>query len=46
MTDLNHCSVNDSDKELSILEAHEVRTNWREKAEWRRANKQWLDYSR
>ena len=46
MTDLNHCSVNDSDKELSILEVHEVRTNWRQKAEWRRANKQWLDYSR
>lgn len=34
-----------SDKELSVLEKHEVKTDWREKAEWRRANRRWLKYS-
>ena len=34
-----------TDKELSVLEKHEVKTNWREKAEWRRANRRWLKYS-
>ena len=33
------------DKELSVLEKHEVRTEWREKAEWRRENSRWLRYS-
>jgi len=33
------------DKELSVLEKHEVRTEWREKAEWRRENGRWLRYS-
>lgn len=34
-----------TDKELSVLEKHEVRTDWREKAEWRRENRRWLRYS-
>ena len=34
-----------TDKELSVLEKHEVKTNWREKAEWRRENRRWLRYS-
>ena len=33
------------DKELSILEKYEVKTNWREHAQWRRKNRQWLKYS-
>ena len=33
------------DKELSVLEKHEVKTDWREKAEWRRVNRRWLRYS-
>ena len=33
------------DKELSVLEKHEVKTGWREKAEWRRENRRWLRYS-
>ena len=33
------------DKELSVLEKHEVKTDWREKAEWRRENRRWLRYS-
>ena len=31
--------------ELSVLEKHEVKTDWREKAEWRRKNRRWLRYS-
>lgn len=34
------------DKELQILEANEVCTNWRKGAEWRQKNKYWLKYSR
>lgn len=34
-----------TDKELSVLEKHEVKTDWREKAEWRRENRRWLRYS-
>lgn len=34
-----------TDKELSALEKHEVKTDWRENAEWRRANRRWLKYS-
>lgn len=34
-----------TDKELSILEKHEVKTDWREKALWRRENRRWLRYS-
>ena len=33
------------DKELSVLEAHEVKTNWMEHALWRRENHRWLRYS-
>lgn len=33
------------DKELSTLEKHEVKTNWREQAQWRRENRRWLRYS-
>ena len=33
------------DKELSVLEKHEVKTDWREKAQWRRENRRWLRYS-
>lgn len=35
----------ETDKELSVLEKHEVRTDWREKAQWRRENRRWLRYS-
>ena len=34
------------DKDLQILEANEVCTNWRKGAEWRRKNQSWLKYSR
>lgn len=34
-----------SDKELSVLEKHEVRTDWKANAQWRRENRQWLRYS-
>ena len=34
-----------SDSELSVLEQHEVRTDWREKAQWRKENRLWLRYS-
>ena len=33
------------DKELFVLKKHEVKTDWREKAEWRRENRRWLRYS-
>lgn len=33
------------DKELSVLEKHEVITDWKEKAQWRRDNRRWLKYS-
>lgn len=33
------------DNELSALEKHEVKTDWREKAQWRRENRRWLRYS-
>lgn len=33
------------DKELNVLEQHEVKTDWREKAQWRRNNRRWLNYS-
>jgi len=33
------------DKELSVLEKHEVKTDWLEKAQWRRENRRWLRYS-
>ena len=32
-------------KELSVLKKHEVKTNWRENAQWRRENRRWLRYS-
>ena len=34
-----------TDKELNVLEQHEVKTEWREKAQWRRNNRRWLKYS-
>lgn len=34
-----------ADRELSVLEEHEVRTDWRAKAQWRRENRRWLRYS-
>ena len=30
------------DKQLDYLRAHSVKTDWREKAEWRRKNRRWL----
>ena len=33
------------DRELSLLKEHEIKTNWREKAQWRRENRRWLRYS-
>ena len=33
------------DNELSLLESLEVKTNWREKAQWRRGSRRWLRYS-
>ena len=32
-------------KEIRILEQFEVKTNWREEAEYRRNNRRWLRYS-
>ena len=37
--------MTNQDKELSVLQENEVRTGWREKAEWRRRNARWLRYS-
>ena len=34
-----------TDKELSFLEGNEVKTKWREYAQWRRENRRWLRYS-
>ena len=34
-----------TDKELDVLEQHEVKTLWREKSQWRRENRRWLRYS-
>ena len=34
-----------ADKQLDYLRAHSVKTDWREKAEWRRSNSRWLHYS-
>lgn len=34
------------DKELLILEANEIHTDWRKNYEWRRENSRWLRYSR
>ena len=34
-----------TDKELLLLEEHEVKTDWREKAMWRKENRHWLRYS-
>lgn len=34
-----------TDKELSVLLKHEVKTNWREAAKWRHENSRWLRYS-
>ena len=34
-----------TDKELVILEQNEVKTKWRENAQWRRKNRRWLRYS-
>lgn len=33
------------EERLCILEANEVKTDWRQKAEWRRKNRRWLRYS-
>ncbi len=38
--------VTNNDQELRILESQEVRTDWKERAEWRRNNQYWLDHSR
>lgn len=35
-----------TDKQLQILEAHEIHTDWRKRSDWRRTNKFWLRYSR
>jgi len=45
ITDLKTIMKKATDKELSVLEKHEVKTDWREKAEWRRENRRWLRYS-
>ena len=34
-----------TEKELYVLEKHEVKTDWRKKAQWRRENRRWLRYS-
>ena len=34
-----------TDKEISLLEQHDVKTSWRENAQWRRENRHWLRYS-
>lgn len=34
-----------TDKELSVLEKYEIKTDWRERAQWRRDNRRWLRYS-
>lgn len=37
--------MNNHDKIITLLKKNEVKTGWREKAEWRRANQKWLRYS-
>ena len=34
-----------ADKELAVLKQREVKTDWREHAQWRRDNRRWLRYS-
>ena len=34
-----------TEKQINYLRANSVETDWREKAEWRRANSRWLRYS-
>lgn len=34
-----------NDKELSVLEKYEVKTEWKSKSLWRRNNHRWLRYS-
>ena len=34
-----------TDRELSVLEKHEVKTDWKSRAIWRRENRRWLRYS-
>ena len=34
-----------TEKQINYLRANSVKTDWREKAEWRRANSRWLHYS-
>ena len=45
ITDLKITMRVTTDKELSTLEKHEVKTGWKEKAQWRRENRRWLRYS-
>lgn len=45
ITDLKITMRVTTDKELSTLEKHEVKTVWKEKAQWRRENRRWLRYS-
>ena len=45
MTDLKITMKGEIDRELSLLKEHEIKTNWREKAQWRRENRRWLRYS-
>lgn len=33
------------EKQINYLRANSVKTDWREKAEWRRTNSRWLRYS-
>jgi len=42
---LKNIAMKKTDKELSVLEQHEIKTLWREKAQWRRDNRRWLRYS-
>lgn len=37
--------MKDNDKDLSLLEKYEIKTNWREKAQWHRDNHRWIMYS-
>ncbi|MBQ7575480.1 MAG: helix-turn-helix transcriptional regulator [Bacteroidales bacterium] len=46
MTALKNSTTKTEDKELTILEKHEISTDWREKALWYRDNHKWLMYSR
>ena len=45
MTPLLNIIMKTREEQISVLKKFEVKTDWRQKAEWRRKNRRWLRYS-